>query len=111
MEIQQESRGSVLIVRPIGRVDSQVSPIFEQSLTSSLEIGRTKIVLDCARLDTISSAGLRVILSVAKRMRTEQGQFVLAAVKGSVKEVFEISGFNGLFKIYGTASQAAIALE
>ncbi len=106
MNIDQERRGDILIVRPGGRLDSSSSPELERLLTEQLEAGCARLVLDFSRLEYISSAGLRVVLLAGKKLRASQGRMVLAGLQDMVREVFDMSGFLSLFAVTDTLDQA-----
>ena len=89
-----------------GRVDSANARDFEKSLTPLLQDSMRDIILEMSALDYISSAGLRVILLVAKRARAEKARMMLCGLSPNVKEVFEISGF---LKILDAADDLAAA--
>lgn len=110
MEVQQEQRGDVTIVRPVGRINSGNAAEFELALNHRLDAGNLKIVLDLSKVEAISSAGLRVVLSAGKKLKSREGKLVLAGLKQNVHEVFQISGFLSLFQIFPNAAQAAGAL-
>ena len=97
MNIKNDVNGSVLTVMLEGRLDTTTSPILEEELKGSIE-GMTKVVLDLEKLEYISSAGLRVILSTQKIMN-KQGEMVIKNVSESVMEVFEITGFVDILTI------------
>jgi stage II sporulation protein AA (anti-sigma F factor antagonist) len=63
-------------------------------------------VLDFAGLDYISSAGLRMVLVVAKRLKQESGLLVLCGMQPHVHEVFDISGFLAILNVEPTRSEA-----
>ena len=91
MNIQKKLEGTTLTIALDGRLDTTTSPELEETLASSLD-GMTALVFDFAKLDYLSSAGLRVLLSAQKRMN-KQGSMKLVHVNDAVKEVFEITGF------------------
>ena len=91
MNIQKTLEGTTLTIALDGRLDTTTSPELEETLASSLD-GATALVFDFAKLDYLSSAGLRVLLSAQKRMN-KQGSMKLVHVNDAVKEVFEITGF------------------
>ena len=64
------------------------------------------LILDLSDLQYISSAGLRVILSAAKILKGTGGEIRLAGTAGSVKKVFQVSGFFSMFKNFETRSDA-----
>lgn len=97
MNIEKKLEGSALTVALEGRLDTTTSPDLEEALSSSLD-GVTELVFDFAKLDYLSSAGLRVLLSAQKRMN-KQGSMKLVHVNDTVKEVFEITGFADFLTI------------
>jgi len=99
MNLQQETRDDVLILRPMGRLDSSSSPELERTLSEHLDAGVKRLVFDLGDLDYISSAGLRVVLLAGKKLRATQGKLVLVGMRTTVKEVFEMSGFLTLFAV------------
>lgn len=105
MHIEQEHRDGILILAPRGRLDSSSAPELERVLTEQLDAGCQRLVLDFAGLDYISSAGLRVVLLVGKKLRTSKGQMVLTSLQDMVREVFDMSGFLALFAVTDTREE------
>lgn len=106
MEIHQETLNGVLVVAPVGRIDSTTSDALDQVLTRALDGGARRLVVDFGGVSYISSAGLRVLLVLSKRLRTEHGSLVLCAFGDSVRQVFDLAGFLPLFTIELTREQA-----
>ncbi len=111
MEIEVRKEGLVAIVTLPERVDGTNAPALETQLTDIIKGGDNKIVLDCAGMSYISSAGLRAVLIGARRSQEAQGKLCLCAVQPSCMEVLEISGFLSLIDVHDTldAAQAALA--
>lgn len=97
MELSTNHDGSSLIVAIQGRLDVMNAPRFEAMLMEEVQRGETSFILDLTRLDYISSAGLRTLLVMAKRIRAQQGSLLLFGLCGGVQEVFEVSGFSKIF--------------
>ncbi len=95
-----------LIVSVEGRMDAVSTPEFEQTLGGWIDEGDIRFIVDLAGLDYISSAGLRGILTSVKRLKAAGGQMVLTSLHGTVKEVFEISGFNTIIPIFESVKDA-----
>lgn len=91
MEITKTYDGSTLTVRVAGRLNTNTAPELDQTIRSSID-GIDTLILDFADLDYISSAGLRVVLSAQKIMRTK-GSMIVRDVKPQVMDVFEMTGF------------------
>ena len=97
MNIEKKLEGTTLTIALEGRLDTTTSPDLEETLAASLD-GTTALVFDFAKLDYLSSAGLRVLLSAQKRMN-RQGSMKLVRVNDAVKEVFEITGFSDFLTV------------
>ncbi len=97
MNTQMTLDGTTLTVALEGRLDTTTAPKLEQELRGSVE-GLTGLVLDLARLDYISSAGLRVLLAMQKIMN-RQGEMKIKNVNETVMEVFEVTGFSDILTI------------
>jgi anti-anti-sigma factor len=99
MEIGEDRPGGVLVLAPVGRVDTTTSAGLEERLLHGVAGGERRLVLDLARVEYISSAGLRVLLRLAKKMQLAEGHLVLCGLGDSVRQVFELAGFLPLFTI------------
>lgn len=86
-----------LTIRLAGRLDGNSAPAFGRRLAEHLSATATGVVLDASGLEFISSAGLRELMTLAKKLRQNQAKAVLAGVTPLVNEVLEISGMNPLF--------------
>ena len=80
-----------------GRVDTTTAPQLEQEIKSSID-GITELVLDFAKLDYISSAGLRVLLS-AQKVMNKQGSMTVCNVNDIVMEILDVTGFSDILTI------------
>lgn len=99
MNIQQIDRDGVTIVAPSGRIDTTTSGLLEEAFRRSVDAGARSLLVDLEQVDYISSAGLRVFLVLAKRMRDLQGRLVLCGMTGPVRQVFQLAGFLPLFRV------------
>ncbi len=105
MEIRDKKEGEVAIIEPVGRIDTNTSGEFEDKIVEVMDRGETRFVVDLKEIDYISSAGLRVFLMAAKKLKSSGGSFVLCSMSDHIKEVFDISGFTPIFTI--TPDQAS----
>lgn len=111
MEITEETRGAVTVVKPVGRVDSATAGALEAKLVEAVAgRGRASVVVDMVGLNYISSAGLRSLLVAAKKAKPVGSRVVLAAMAPPIREVFDMSGFSTLFEIHANADDAVDAL-
>jgi stage II sporulation protein AA (anti-sigma F factor antagonist) len=106
MEIQIMRESKATVVTVTGRMDTLTAPAYQAKLNDLITEGTTSFVINFDGLDYISSAGLRVILSTAKVVKEKEGQVRFANVKGTVREVFEVSGFGSLFPIHDSVAFA-----
>lgn len=97
MTITKTTNGTELTVFIEGRLDTTTAPQLETELKASTP-GITKLALDFAQLQYISSAGLRTILSAQKTMN-KQGTMVICNVNETISEVFEVTGFADILTI------------
>lgn len=106
MEVKTRKVKDVIIVSVAGRMGEVTAPEFEETMKEFIEEGDTRFIVNLKELEYISSAGLRSILATAKILKEKNGQIVLAGLTGAVKEVFEISQFVSIFKIFNTPEDA-----
>jgi anti-anti-sigma factor len=98
--------GTIDSVTMMGRVDSDNAGVLEKALTDLITSGSEEIVCDFSSTTYVSSAGLRVLLSVTKALARSQGTIVLCSLRPNVAQVFAIAGFNQIMKIYPTRDAA-----
>ncbi len=110
MDVSEERLTDLLILAPRGRVDSSNSKAFEERVLGHLNNGEKCLLVDFSALDYISSAGLRVFLMAAKRIKAAQGTLALCALNDNVREVFEVTGFSAIFQIYPTREETLRSL-
>ena len=106
MEMREERHGGVLTVGIAGKLDAASAKPFEDRLLGAIDAGEQQLVLDLAQLNYVSSAGLRVFLLAAKRLKSTKGTVVLCSLTDTVREVFDIAGFLTLFPVYGSHDEA-----
>jgi anti-anti-sigma factor len=102
------SRGAV-IVAPAGRIDHASAESFAAALQPHLDrckAGGDVLIVDMSGVDYISSVGLRALMMAAKQAEAQAGRIAVAALSSMVREVFEISRFDMVFKVYGNLDEA-----
>ena len=97
MTITKKQNESSLEIALEGRLDTVTAPELEKTLKESLD-GVTELTLDFEKLDYISSAGLRVLLSAQKQMN-RQGSMKIVHVGEIILEIFEVTGFSDILTI------------
>jgi anti-sigma B factor antagonist len=106
MQCIEDKDDAVVIVGLQGRMDSSTASIVEEKMLGLINRGENRLVVDCAQLDYISSAGLRVFLMAAKRLTQTKGKIVLATLNDDVKQVFDLTGFSSIFQICPSREEA-----
>ena len=106
MQLTDRQEKGATIVTVQGRIDGVTAPEFENYLLDLVSQGRRTFIINFSSLEYISSAGLRSILATAKRLKTEQGIIYFTGLKGTVEEVFKISGFYSIFKVFDSNESA-----
>ncbi len=107
MEITTKKFNNCDMVVVSGRVDSSTAPQLTEALESITGDGRYKIVLDMGKLEYMSSAGFRALLSSQRACkRYNRGEILLAAVPQRVQEALELAGFTELFKTFAEPVEA-----
>jgi anti-anti-sigma factor len=106
LNLSTENAGAVLVISLSGRLDGTTSPAFEQGLLGHCAGSQPRIVVECADLEYISSAGLRVILTGAKRARLANGSLVLCGLRENIRQIFEIAGFLSILRVCQTRAEA-----
>ena len=97
LNIEKKLEGTKLVVALSGRLDTTTAPQLETELKSALD-GVTSLVMDFEKLEYISSAGLRVLLS-AQKVMNKQGEMKLIHVNDVINEIFEVTGFSDILTI------------
>ena len=101
---------NIVILTPPERLDTTSAPDVEQIVLAEIERGASRIVIDLTETTFVSSAGLRVILKVAKLLHQKGGKLGLCGLSEQINEVFEVSGFTTLVNVYPSFADAAEAV-
>ncbi len=110
MDLQTKIENNAIVVSISGRLDAVTAPEYEKTIRDLIDSGNIYIVVDFEQLDYISSAGLRGLLLMAKLLNTKGGRACLANVKGNVRSVFDMCGFNTVFRMENSVAEALAVL-
>ena len=105
-QIERTEQDGVLILALDGYLDAHTAPQFEKTIQDEFEAGHKRLVVDCAKLTYISSAGLGVFMSFIEEIREAGGDIKLASIVPKVYQVFEVLGFPDLFEIFDNVPAA-----
>jgi anti-anti-sigma factor len=102
VNIKEEIKGDILILRISGRLDAISSPTAERKVFDYINKGQYKLLLNFSGVDYLSSAGMRMLLSVTKKLKALSGKLVLCSVTGNVMDVLTMSGFDHVLELTKT---------
>lgn len=97
LNIEKKAEGTGLELALVGRLDTITAPELEKAVKDNI-FGVERLVFDFAKLEYLSSAGLRVILA-AQKIMNKQGSMVVKNVSNEIQEIFEITGFADILTI------------
>ena len=104
--IETKQDGEITIVVLEGFVDAHTAPQFEDQVQQEIDNGNCKIVVDCANLTYISSAGLGVFMGFVEEAREQGGDIKIAGVVPKVLQVFDLLGFAIIYDIQNDVATA-----
>jgi anti-anti-sigma factor len=114
LQVTAVRHADVLVVAVTGRIDYMNAEEFKSALQPHLlncAAGGDQVVLDLARLEYVSSAGLRVLMIAAKDARARKGRLVAVSLQPVVREIFEISRFTLVFDLFDSVQDALRAIS
>jgi anti-anti-sigma factor len=113
LELQSRIQNQVQVVSLRGRIDHEHSNGFETLLLPCVlqcNAAGLPLVLDFSGVDFISSVGLRVLMIAAKQVKLQQGRIAVCNLTPVVNEVFQVSRFNLVLKVFDTVDAAVLEL-
>ncbi len=114
IQTRQETVQDTTILSPTGRLDYDASAEFQSALEDAVAQGAGTspgIIVDCAKLGYISSAGLRAFLVGAREAKAAGLAFVICDLSPAVQEVFAVSGFDRTIPVHPNRDAALAALS
>ena len=106
VKFQEEKNGKVVILRIDGRIDAVTSPSTEKKILGYIKPDQNNLLLDLTKVSYMSSAGLRVIVTVAKKISESSGKLVLFSLTPFVKELLKASHLDQVFEIADSEEKA-----
>lgn len=106
LRIQLEEIEHRIILRIDGRLDAASAPLLERKINSLIDEGHYHLILDFSRVDYLSSAGMRVLLSATKKLHAKKGNFILFGVAEDVGDIIRMAGFDKILRICATEKEA-----
>jgi anti-sigma B factor antagonist len=106
-----EVDNDILIISADGGLNSQNADQFVNELETLIEGGQTKIIVDCTRLEHITSYGLGVLVRLHTKLAKRGGSVKLACVKGLIEQLLAITRLNSIFEIYPDVNRARLMFQ
>jgi anti-anti-sigma factor len=103
---KKEKIGNFSVLKIKGRIDTVHSSALEEEVNQLFESGEKNLILNCSGMNYISSSGLRVFLVAQKKAKAINGKLFLCEMQPAIQEIFRISGFSNLFRIFETQEEA-----
>ena len=107
----EELANDAYVIALTGEVDLYTAPEFKSQLLEAIANGAKEIVVDFSNTTFIDSTTLGVLVGGVKRLRTNDGQLSLVCSDRNITKIFEITGLDRVFTIYGTRDEAVAALN
>ena len=107
MEIKEAGKEkNMKIISLEGKMDAISAPEFEDKMGEWLAQGETSFIINLGEVNYMSSAGLRSILIVAKRLKEQNGRLIFVELREEVQKIFRISGFSSMIPTYESLEAA-----
>ena len=98
LNIEKKQEGNALTVKLDGRLDTNTAPLFQGEVEPLLG-NLSKLTLDFEKVDYVSSAGLRVLLTFEQELEEKRKPMELCHVNEMIRDVFEVTGFLDILTI------------
>ena len=106
MLLKKESIDGTMVIHCEGRLDATTTIKLENAINQLIDAKNIRVVVDFNKVDYLSSAGMRLLLSMTKRLKTMGGQLVLCAIHDDVMEIIKMAGFEQILNIYYSQDEA-----
>lgn len=103
---KKEKIGNFSVLKIKGRIDTIHSSALEDEVNQLFDSGEKNLIFNCSGMNYISSSGLRVFLVAQKKAKAINGKLFLSNMQPAIQEIFRISGFSNLFRIFDTQEEA-----
>ena len=108
---QTSTEGNIHILSVSGRLDPQSGKDFKDTITTLTEGEGKDLLVDLEELSYMASAGFRELFMAGRKIGRSGGRLVVSSLRGEVKRVFELAGFDTAYKIFGTKAEALAYLQ
>ena len=111
IDIKWGRKGGIVIAMLVGLVSDDSANLFEHMLESGIDPSDQALILDFEQVTFFSSAGMRVVLTIAKKFNEPGRKYAICALQGGVRGVFKLSGFDRIITVYDSQAAAVEAFE
>ena len=106
MALNEIKESGITILAVDGNLDAEGTQAMEEKVLALLEGGETCLLFDFSDLDYINSSGLRVLVLAYQRLKKTSGKVAICGIKDYIQEVFEVSGYDKIFPLFPSRSDA-----
>ena len=106
MEVTTTELEDVKVLAIQGHLDTNTSPDAESAINALIDSDARKLLINFKELEYISSAGLRILLATAKKLKATGGDLRICCLNETVQEVFDISGFSTILAVSASVDEA-----
>jgi anti-sigma B factor antagonist len=114
MDLAAKRFADAVVLFPSGRIDHATADQFRDAIAPHVgppTAGRDRVVIDMTGVEYISSVGLRVLMMASKQAKTHGRTLAVCGLQPVVREIFEISRFNLVLKVFPTLREALTAVS
>jgi anti-sigma B factor antagonist len=109
LDLETTTREGAGVLSLRGEIDVYTAPLLRQALVDLIDQGTRNIVVDMERVDFLDSTGLGVLVEGLKRVRTRDGNLSIVATHEKILKIFDITGLNKAFSLFGSVDDALAA--
>jgi anti-sigma B factor antagonist len=111
LEVESREMEGVVLLYPRGFVNAHTVKLFEAEIQKALDQENYRLVVNCAGLTYIASAGLGALMGVIEEVRHHGGDIRMTDLNETVRNIFEILGFQHLYRIFPSEMEAVLSFR
>lgn len=105
-DLSIEQKGKVYVLRIKGRLDALSCPLAEKKIFEAIHDQHYFLLLDMSQVGYLSSAGMRMLFSISKKLKTLSGKMALCSLQTNVADILKMSGFDHALHLFKTEEDA-----
>jgi len=106
LKVDLEAIEQKIVLRLEGRIDAATSPLLERQMERLIQEKHHHLLLDLNQVDYLSSAGLRLLLSMSKKLQSLKGFLILFSLAAEVEEIVKMAGFDRVLLLFANEKDA-----